>query len=59
MSLNMGNITDDKTETILAFVKQIARFATSHEHSADPDDAIDVLDGLIHEARALCEERRG
>lgn len=55
--LNMGNITDDKTEDLLAFVKQVAQlklYETEMEKDVDhANDAIECMDNLILEAREI------
>lgn len=59
-SLNMGNLTDDKAEELLVLVWQIAGlqiYGTEvpfpGEGETDTNDAVDCLNGLIEQARAL------
>jgi hypothetical protein len=55
--IDIGNITDDKTEKLLAFVRSIARLSLYgdeleyQEHHGD--DAMDCLNGCINEARTI------
>jgi len=52
--LNMGNLTDDKTEDLLAFVRAVARM-TLHADKLydDVESELVAFDALIRNARIL------
>ena len=57
MPLHMGNITDDKTEELLAFTRRVAGlllyWTELDPETCDPDDGYITVNDLIEEARTL------
>jgi hypothetical protein len=54
MTLAMANLTDDKSEELLAFVRTIANMQRyGDEMEIDCDDAVDCMNNLIDEARKI------
>ncbi len=53
-TLDMGNITDDKTEELLTLVRAIASYQLyGSEMECDGDDAMEALNYCIETARKL------
>jgi hypothetical protein len=56
VTLNMGNITDDDTESMLSFVGTLSRmrpYKLPLDSTTDYDDAVETVNSVIEQARRI------
>ncbi len=61
VTLNMGNITDDGTESMLSFVRMLSRmrpYKFPLGTTTDYDDAVETVNSLIGQARTIIRSKK-